>query len=59
MYYYKFFKVIYEKTACKDTTFVSKNLYIKIKLRYRFPLILFRSKKLGQTIILKALVRKK
>jgi hypothetical protein len=32
MYYYKFLKVIYEKTIYKDTIFVSENLWIDIKL---------------------------
>jgi hypothetical protein len=32
MYYYKFFKVVYEKTTYKDMIFVNKNLLINIKL---------------------------
>jgi hypothetical protein len=31
MYYNKFFKVIYEKIAYKDTIFVSEKLWINIK----------------------------
>jgi hypothetical protein len=34
MFYYKLFKVVYEKTAYKDTTFVRKNLLINIKIIY-------------------------
>jgi hypothetical protein len=32
MHYYKLFKVVYEKTAYKDTIFYSKNLWINEKL---------------------------
>jgi hypothetical protein len=34
MYYYKFFKVIYDKTIYKDTIFVDKNLWINPKFIY-------------------------
>jgi hypothetical protein len=32
MYYYKFFKVVYEKKTYKNTIFVNKNLWINIKI---------------------------
>jgi hypothetical protein len=32
MYFYNFFKVVYEKTIYKDTIFVSENLRINIKI---------------------------
>jgi hypothetical protein len=31
MYYYKFFKLVYEKLTYKDTHFVSDNLWINLK----------------------------
>jgi hypothetical protein len=34
MYYYKLFKVVYKKIVYKDTIFVSKNLWINIKIIY-------------------------
>jgi hypothetical protein len=32
MYNYKLFKVVYEKTAYKDTIFVDENLRINVKV---------------------------
>jgi hypothetical protein len=39
MQYYKFFKVFYEKTAYKNTIFVSENLYIYISYFYKLKKI--------------------
>jgi hypothetical protein len=47
MYYYKFFKIVYEKTAYKDTIFSSENLWINIKVNL-FASTIFISSKISQ-----------